>query len=275
MKKLIIALLFILSACSSSNTNDESLAVSVSIAPLSGIIKEIAPDLEVYTAIPKGYSPESYEPSISEIETLSNSKVFFKIGVPAEENILNNIDNDNMEVVDLQSIVNEQIEPIYIGESVNPHIWMSLDRIKIIAKTMSDKLSEIDSANKDVYEANLEAYLEKVDDVRVYANENMPTDKDVVIYHPSLDYFFQDYDIRVYAIEDGGHEATAKRLVELSDIVQEKQIKVMFYQDEISSNQVESFATSNNLTLLKVDPLNEDILAGIKDLVDMCSEELK
>lgn len=275
MKKILIAFLFILSACSSPSANDDNdLSVSVSISPLAGIVKEIAPELEVYTAIPKGYSPASYDPSISEIETLSNSKLFFKIGVPAEANILDNIDNENMKVVDLQATVNSQMDPIYIGESVNPHIWMSLDRIAIIAKTMYDNLVELDPDNEESYKTNLDAYLDKVSDLEAYANEKMPTGKDVIIYHPSLDYFFQKYDIRVYAVEDGGKEATAKRLVELSDIVKEKNIKVMFYQDEISSKQVESFATSNNLTLLKVDPLNEDVLASIKNIIDMCQEEL-
>ncbi|MGX2982128.1 metal ABC transporter solute-binding protein, Zn/Mn family [Helicobacter sp. 23-1045] len=61
------------------------VSVSVSVIPQAFFIQKIAGNLaEVNILVQKGKSPETYEPSLKELEKLSKSQVYFTIGMPFE-----------------------------------------------------------------------------------------------------------------------------------------------------------------------------------------------
>lgn len=61
------------------------ISVSVSVIPQAYFVERIAGDLvEVNIMVQKGKSPEMYEPSIKELKSLSESQLYFNIGMPFE-----------------------------------------------------------------------------------------------------------------------------------------------------------------------------------------------
>ena len=80
----------------------EKIHISVSVIPQSYFVKQIAGDLvDINVMVQKGKSPETYEPSIKQLEELPKSKVYFGIGVPFEDAWLDRFKsvNPNMLIV--------------------------------------------------------------------------------------------------------------------------------------------------------------------------------
>lgn len=60
--------------------------ITVSIPPQKNIIKEIAGDLvDVHIMLPNGADPHTYEPKPRELRSLTNTKLYFTIGLPFED----------------------------------------------------------------------------------------------------------------------------------------------------------------------------------------------
>ena len=82
MKKLIYFLtLLILGACGNSPQKNEKPILTVTLEPLRYFTEAIAGGhYEVVSMVPKGSSPESYDPTPQQLVALSRSQAYFRIG---------------------------------------------------------------------------------------------------------------------------------------------------------------------------------------------------
>ena len=75
----LFTLAFILAAC--EETKREKPVVTVTIEPLRSFVEQIAGDrVSVTTLVPKGSSPETYEPTAQQMVNMSKSVMFVKVG---------------------------------------------------------------------------------------------------------------------------------------------------------------------------------------------------
>lgn len=312
----IICLLFLLLiGCNgNSNSNGKSTSINkgniiaVSIPPEKGIVQAIAGDkFEVITMIPSGYSPTNYEPSPKSMQQLSKARLYLTIGVPAEKNIINNIEdfNKNIDIVDLSEKPFEMYGVRNFAEEehkhpeedhehheedhehhehqghnhtgVDPHQWMSPKRVNVMAEQIKERLILIDSENKDVYEQNYLKFSEKLNELEneikeLVKNEN---EKSFLIYHPSLGYLADDYGFNMITIENEGKEATPKRLQQIIELCREKKITTVFYQAEMDSRQAEIIAEEINGEVYKINPLEEEYEENIRKIIEALNHAIK
>ncbi len=268
--------------------NKENI-IAVSIPPQKGIVDAISGNkFEVITMIPPGYSPTNYEPSPKSIQQLSEASVYFTIGVPAEENIIESIHdfNKNIEIVDLSEKSfemygirrfskeeDEEHDEDHEGHNhtgVDPHQWMSPKRVKLMAEEIKDQLIRIDSENKDIYEENYLKFSDKLDNLHNEITELVENEngKSFLIYHPSLGYLANDYGLNMITIEDEGKEATPKRMQEIIDICRDNNITTVFYQAEIDSRQAEIIAREIGGEVYMINPLEENYQENIKKIIE-------
>ena len=82
MKKLIYILtLFICCACGHTPQQSEKPVITVTLEPLRYFTEAIAGDcFEVVSMVPKGSSPESYDPTPQQLVNLSKSQAYLRIG---------------------------------------------------------------------------------------------------------------------------------------------------------------------------------------------------
>ncbi len=275
MKKyvlLIISLIVILTlftGCQSGITASNKTKIIVSIVPQESFVKYIAGDLvDVVVLIPPGANPSNYQPSPMQMAQVSESKLYFSIGVPTEEaNILPNIisQNKNINIIDLAAAVDVIYPPRYFEKSGDshdhagrdPHTWMSPKRVKIIIEKVTYELTQLMPENKDIFQANLKKFLEELDDVDEQISETLSQldQKSFIIMHPSMGYFADDYGLDMIAIEETGSETTAKRLQTVIDYANENEIKVVFYQAEFDNQQAKTLADEINGSTLELEPL--------------------
>ena len=68
-------------SCSSPKSSDDTRVITVSIEPLRYLTEQIVGDrFEVVTMVPKGSSPETYEPTARQMTDLSESILYIKVG---------------------------------------------------------------------------------------------------------------------------------------------------------------------------------------------------
>lgn len=253
----------------------EGIQVSVSIVPQATFVKEVCGDLvEVNIMVPPGSSPTNYEPTPEQIQDFSKSEVYFSIGVPTEEaNILPNV-SDETEVVALEECVSEVYPDRQMGEGRDPHIWLSPKRAKVMVQEIVDKMCEIDGEHEKIYRENAKLYiaeLEALDASLKAATEKMATKK-FIVFHPAFGYLAEDYGLEMYALEQGGKEATVAHLIDMTDFAKQEGIEMIFYQAEIDSSQSQAFADEIGGKTAMLAPLSPDYIENMEVMIDTISQ---
>lgn len=282
---LLSVMVLVISGCNSSNNEKSKLVVGVSIPPQEAFVKAVAGStVDIVTIIPKGFSPANYEPSPRELILLEQSNIYYSIGVPAEKNILPKLSMDKKDIINLQEIVSIEYPLLNIEEhshdhdeeeadhedehegEKDPHIWMSPKRVIVIIKEIERTLSELDPDNSSFYKSNADSYIDQLGILDKYIKSNMKgsANNSFIIYHPSLGYFADDYNLNMLSIEDNGKDATINSIKSIIEYAKEHNIKTIFYQEEFSSSQAEVIAREINGKVVPLDILSNNYIENIK-----------
>lgn len=249
--------------------------IAVSIVPQQTFVEAVCGDLaEVIVMIPPGYSPESYEPTPKEMVRFSRAGLYFTIGVPAEETGILPSLPEGTRAVSLAEACAAEYDELKIDGGRDPHIWLSPKRAALMVRTIAREMSSFDPENVDIYSANAEKYIEELEaaDAEI-AGILVPLEKrSFIVFHPAFGYFAADYDLSMYALEEGGKSATASRLKDMVDLAREQGIKVIFYQAEIDSNQSAAFAEEIGGEAVMLDPLSGDYINNLKSMARAIAE---
>lgn len=287
MKKGIVFLTLIFCLClvccgcnnqAAVDDNDGKPIIAVSIPPEAAFVKAIGGDIfEVVTMVPAGNSPSNYEPTPALKEQFSQACIYFSIGVPTEaNNILPYVSPDTKVVSLNDGIMNEYPELLLDGKR-DPHIWLSPKRVIAMCEIINSELAQIDPENADVYQANTEAYIQQLQQLDADIREVLADIKNrkFIVFHPAFGYLADDYGLQMYALEEGGKEATAAHLQEMIDLAKDENIKIIFYQAEIDSHQSQSFAEEIGGKTIMLDPLSEDYIENMKSMAQLMAEVME
>lgn len=277
---IFIVSLVVLSLFGCSTTTDNidqnKLIVAVSIVPEQTFVQAVAGDLvEIVTMIPSGSSPETYEPTPLEMEKFNDADVYFAIGVPTEEtNIL--INAKEMNVIMLNEEVAKTYPTLMLGDEADPHIWLSIKRVKVMVNLIADELGRLDPDNKVIYQQNAEIYIASLNDADETIRSLLANDvgSKFVVYHPAFAYFADEYGLIMFSLEEEGKEATAQHLQDMIDLAKSENIKVIFYQSEIDSSQSEAYAEEVNGVAVQLEPLSGDYINNLIKMASAISEAL-
>jgi len=280
---LLIAVLFV--GCSHntnvSNTVNESNnrpIVAVSIVPEQAFVEAICGDtVDIVTMVPPGSSPANYEPVPKEIAKFNNSDIYFSIGVPTETaNIIPKL-SEKTKLISLSEEVSKKYDDLKMGEGRDPHIWLSPKRAIVIVETIAKEMGEISPDNKSLYDKNAKNYISQLDELDSQIEQALVglDNKSFIVYHPAFGYLANDYGLKMYALEEDGKEPTPDHIKEMIDFCKEKNIKVIFYQEEIDSSQSKAFADEIEGKTTMLAPLSHDYINNLKNMAITIAESSK
>lgn len=269
---------FLMGCGKSEEIKDEKLTIAVSIVPQASFVEAICGEqVNVVTLVPPGYSPENYEPTPEEAATFQNADIYFAIGVPTEEaNIYTRI-GESTKLVKLQDNVASVYPDRYFEDGGrDPHIWLSIKRVKVMIEVMTEEISLLDEANRNVYENNMLTYITKLDALEVKMQTLMEgtSGTSIIMNHPSFGYLADDYSLKMLSLEENGKEATPKHLQELTDFAIENEIHTVFYQAEVASEQVEAFAEGIDAEVVQLSPLAPNYIENMEDMLQKIVNEV-
>ena len=270
MKKLIYILtLFICCACGHTPQQSEKPVITVTLEPLRYFTEAIAGDcFEVVSMVPKGSSPESYDPTPQQLVNLSKSQAYLRIGyIGFEQAWMKKLEANypTMKVYDTSKgveLIREEGHhhgDHYHEGGVEPHIWNSTQNASVIADNIYAALCEMDADHQPEYKQRLDLLKQVIArtdaDVRtLLAN----ADSTFLIYHPALSYFARDYGLHQISIEEGGKEPSPATLKTLIETCRREGAQVIFVQQEFDQRNAQLIADELGIEIVPINPLSHD-----------------
>ncbi|WP_310190813.1 zinc ABC transporter substrate-binding protein ZnuA [Pseudomonas hunanensis] len=209
---LFVALL----ACSAQ----ADVRVLTSIKPLQQIAAAVQDGVgSPEVLLPPGASPHHYALRPSDVRRVADADLLYWIG-PDMENFLPRVLNTRSKPsVAVQSLSGMQLR--HFGEdshshehddqdahddhdhdhrpgSLDAHLWLSSVNARVIAAQMAADLAKVDPTNAPRYQANLKAFVGRLDalDQRIKARVAGVADKPYFVFHEAFDYFEAAYGLK-------------------------------------------------------------------------------
>ncbi len=281
----LLCLILSLQACKEKNSNKQ--IVSVSILPQKYFVEKIAGDyLQINVMIPPGMSPETCDLSTEQLKKLYDSDICFTIGyLPFEVTHLYPILNKRKDIRIINHSKNIQLHSgscKHLNHSnhkqmgVDPHIWLSPRYAIQMAQQIFEALTKQYPAQKENFEKGYKLLYQEIEAVKKNADDNLNKKRGsmFLIYHPALTYFAADYGLLQIAIENEGKEPNPIHLKHIIDLAKEKNIRIIFIQNQFDKNNALSVATEIKGEVIPFDPLAENWTMEISKLVKVLQEKL-
>lgn len=274
---LLISILFLV-GCGGKIENNRK-TIFVTITPLQSLIDEITMgDFDVEVIVPKGASPETFEPTPKQVTSFSDAEFIFSTGlIDFEQSLIKRIDG-KAELVNLSKDIELIAGSCSCGNhhhkhGIDPHIWTSPRALRTMITNAHDAIIAHYPDSVKYTEAT-ERLLERIADIDNYCATRIEAAgvEAIMIYHPAYTYFARDYGIEQIAIENDGKEPSLRQTTTLIERAKEHNIKSILRQPQYSEDKVRAIATDAGAEVITTDPLSEDILGEIKRVTEIiCS----
>ena len=236
-------------------------------------------------------SPHTFEPLPQQMSRLSRAAVFFMIGIPFEQALIQRLAAvcPDLKFVDTGKNVarrsmNEQESDHQHSEDCvhevgtpDPHIWLDPAHAVTIAAAIASGLIEImpDKA------ARLEEGLQKLTAELTAVDEELAASlkplkgQTILVFHPAFGYFAARYGLKQQSVEIEGKEPGPRQLAELIRQCRQLGIRVVFVQKQFPVAAAETIARSINGAVVSIDPLAEDYIANLNRLGEAMMEAVR
>lgn len=274
--------LLILLACTNRGTNATSKSITVTIPPIKGIVQEIVgEEVNINILLPEGTTPESYSPTISQLIGIQDSDAIFSTGTLSfEELITNEIAqhignklfsiNKGVDVIEGHCSHSDAHNDEHHHHGHDPHIWLSLDNLTIIAQNIGDSLLDIYPDDSVRIKTNTAKLIDKIEKTDQECRSKL-TGNTFLIYHPALGYLAKDYSLKQIALENDGKSPTPSTVINIVDIVKDNGIQTLLYQKEYPLDVIKPLAEILDVKPIIINPLHTDIVGEIERIVNIIS----
>ncbi|MFZ8934426.1 MAG: metal ABC transporter substrate-binding protein [Bacteriovoracaceae bacterium] len=280
--------LFLLLILGFSLTAHSTINVLTTTTNLADIVRQIGGDKVDVESLCKGIQDPHYlEAKPSYTFKLSKADLLISIGAGLEVGwlplVIRGSRNPNIregqpghliasQVVNLLEVDDENISRSKgdVHPEGNPHFMLSPHKSIEVAKAISSKLSDLDLANKEVYEKNANNFEEKMRSLIKEWKAKIPKGFKVISYHKTLTYFYEDFEIvNVDVLEPKpGIPPTASHILGVIDKLKSQKIKKIIvenYFDETVAKRVKKEVPDVQIELVPV------AVSGKKGIQDIFS----
>jgi zinc transport system substrate-binding protein len=251
MKKTIITILLtliLLSGCSNIEAESDKPNVIVTLFPQYDMVRAIAKDkVNLELLLPAGVEPHSYEPTPNTIIRINESDLIVYTSDIMEtwiSNLFTELNDQGPIVVNssngvelITHLEEEHSDEEDHDEEYDPHFWLDPLNAKIMAENITAGLIEMDPENADFYQANANIYLselDKLDQEFIDLFNRVKLNKIIYGGHFAFGYLSNRFNIEILSPYTGyspDAEPSVSSLAELINVMQENQIKVIFYEE--------------------------------------------
>ncbi len=266
---ILIALLC-LSACQSNRQAEADKPIlTVTLEPLRYFTEAIAGDkFEVVSMVPKGSSPETYDPTPQQLVNLDKSTAYLRIGhIGFEQAWMQKLvaNAPHLQVFDTSvgvDFIREEGHTHgdhYHEGGIEPHIWNSTRNASVIAENIFRALTQLDAEHTPYYKERLDSLQTVITQTDAEVRRLLQqADSTFLIYHPALSYFARDYGLHQISIEEGGKEPSPAHLQELIEMCRKQDARVIFVQQEFDTRNARLIADELEVNVVSINPLSYD-----------------
>ncbi|HEY5792381.1 MAG TPA: zinc ABC transporter substrate-binding protein, partial [Chthoniobacterales bacterium] len=266
------------------------------VASLSTVLSDIAQNVgggkvEVEWILKPDKDPHAFQPSPSDVKTLSQAKIVLASG-KGIEGYLSKLEQsagpDTRFITVSDSIPSLKMKEAadhdhdhggaadHGGLVEDPHWWHSVKNAKIATKVIRDALAAADPANADFYKANAAAYQVRLDALAKWVRGQvalLSADKrKLVTSHDAFQYFARENGFTIYAVEglSTSDQPTSHEVAELIQTIKAQGVKAVFAESAVNPKVVQEITQETGAKLggeLLADGLNGKEASTYEDMV--------
>ena len=277
---IVFATSMLLTGCNNSVESNKSiesnnkLTIVTSFYPMYistlNIVKDI-PDVEVINmTAPQTGCLHDYSLSTKDLKTLSSADIFVINGAGMESFLDDVIDEySDLKIIEASNGISliEDTDHDEHEHDVNPHVWVSISKNIEEVSNIAKELSAFDPNHASEYEANADAYIAKLENLRteMHAALDNVNNKDIITFHEAFPYFAEEFNLNIAGVieVEPDSEPSAKEVENIISIINEKNIKALFTEPQYSSKIADTIAKETGASIYTLDPIvtgdaNED-----------------
>ncbi|MEM7225828.1 MAG: metal ABC transporter substrate-binding protein [Pseudomonadota bacterium] len=233
---------------------EDKLKVVASFSILGDMVEQVTGDLaEVTTIVGPDADAHIYTPNASDAKAVANADVIFVNGLGFETWSQTLIDNSGTKAEVF--VATEGVTPLEVDGEVDPHAWNALPNGVIYVTNIADDLSKTDPEHAATYQANAEAYIEKLTALHEHALREfgkLPADRrTVVTAHDAFGYLEDAYGLTFLAPVgiDTEAEPSANELAALIDHLKEAGAGALFVENITSPALVQQIERETGIKI--------------------------
>ena len=185
--------------------------------------------------------------------------------------------SENVELLEFCESHNEENHEEHHHEehnhSVNSHIWMSPNNAVIQVSNIADALSSMYPQYENDITKNKDSYIKTLKALSAELAESAKglKGKNIITFHESYDYLAKDYSFNVIATVEShdGNEPSAKGLAELTEIIKEHNVKVLFTEPDYKGSAATVLSNETGVAICVLNPVTkgDNSLTSYEDIM--------
>lgn len=292
----------VLGACGQKSSQDskeaKGMKIVTSFYPIYAMVKEISGDLNDVRMIQSSSGIHSFEPSANDIAAIYDADVFVYHSSILESwagSLDPSLQKSKVKVIEASDGMTLErvpgLEDMEAGKGVDektlydPHTWLDPEKVAEEAQIIADKLSELDSANKETYQKNAQNFSAKAHDLtkKYQPIFEKASQKTFVTQHTAFSYLAKRFGLNQLGIAgiSPDQEPSPRQLSEIQDFVKTYRVKTIFTESNLSSKVADTLVKSTGVSLKTLNPLEADpqndksYLDNLEENLAVLAQELK
>ena len=254
----------------------EVVNVFVSILPQKYLVERIGGDrVQVQVMVRLGLNAETYEPLPRQMAALSDTDVYFRIGVPFESIWITKISavNPQLRIIGCCPELapagfqsgRQQLDET-VRHAYDAHVWTNPRNAIYIADIILNSLADIDPGSREYYEKNHAALVQDLNDLDQFIKQRLAylANPYLMVAHPSWSYFADAYGLTQIPLERHGTEIRPRELSGFVDIARKNKIHTVYVEKQFNSASAQLLARETGADIVELDPLAEDYINNMK-----------
>lgn len=288
MKKIICLFLCLcfVSCQSTDHSTKESKPASilVTLPPYAYFVQKITQGLiPTQILVPHGTNPHIYEPSPQQVSDILKTSIWFRLGEPIEEKVVNILKSHNSKVLDVDlsqgiALLDDASHiHAHVDDGKDRHFWLSPKiaqmQAKMIAKTLIEHFPEYSlQLTRGLNELTIElALLDSLMAQKLKAYEN----KTLLVSHPAFGYFCQEFHLNQLSIECEGKDPLPKHIEHVLKKSQEIGITEVLTQKSHNNKAATLISEQLHIPIYEVDPYAMDYVSNLLHMTEIIAHEKK
>lgn len=249
----------------SSKSSDDKLNVVVTNSILADMTENIAGDkINLHSIVPVGQDPHEYEPLAEDVQKTTEADLIFYNGINLETGgnawFTKLVKNANKKADKDYFAASDGVEIIYLeGQDQkgkeDPHAWLNLENGVIYAKNIAKQLMARDEKNKETYQKNLDAYVQKLESLDKEAKtafDAIPDDKKLIVTSEGcFKYFSKAYGVpSAYIWEiNTEEEGTPEQITTLVNKLRSTNLSALFVESSVDDRPMKTVSKDTDIPI--------------------------
>lgn len=247
---ILIGAIFLF-GCGSKEQSDKSgkIRIVTTVGMIKDAVENIAGDkAQVIALMGPGVDPHLYKATQGDLDKLTGADIIFYNGLHLEGKmgeVLEKLGHTKPVIAVSSDIPDSLLRSVPGFQGTHdPHIWFDVKLWEEAVKAVSGFLQEYDSANAELYAANSQRYLIRMDSlhesVRKRIQEVPEGQRVLITAHDAFGYFGDAYGIEVRGLQGIStvSEFGLRDVTELVNFIISRKIKAIFVETSVSEKSI-------------------------------------